>query len=62
MKDERASASFVVRERERKEVASAAASAGFTQDEIAAITEGNGGVVFRWRVLELLRQWFGPQA
>ena len=41
----------------RKEAA--AASAGFTPEEIAAITQGTEGVVFRWRVLELWKRLFG---
>ena len=41
------------------EVEAAAASAGFTPEEIAAITQGSEGVVFRWRVLELWKRLFG---
>ena len=42
-----------------QEVEAAAASAGFTPEEIAAITQGSEGVVFRWRVLELWKRLFG---
>ena len=31
----------------------------FTPEEIAAITQGTGGVVFRWRILELWQRLFG---
>lgn len=41
-----------------REVETAAAAAGFTPAEISAITSP-GGVVFRWRILELWRAWFG---
>ena len=42
-----------------QEVETAAASAGFTPEEIAVITQGTGGVVFRWRLLELWQRLFG---